>query len=272
MPELPEVETTRRGLEPFVVGAKIRDLIVRNPHLRWPVARNIAQHVRGREVNAINRRAKYLLFDCGTGNLLLHLGMSGSLRVLDESAAPQKHDHVDLVLANGKLVRFTDPRRFGSVHWAGGAPERHPLLAQLGVEPLSPEFDGAWLHAATRGRSVSIKHFVMNANQVVGIGNIYASEALFLAGIDPRLRAGRLSLQRAEQLVEAVKDTLGAALAAGGSSLRNYRHSDGELGNFQLRCNVYARADEPCRRCQAPIRMLRQGQRSTFFCPGCQKR
>jgi formamidopyrimidine-DNA glycosylase len=272
MPELPEVETTRRGLERFVVGAQIRDLIVRNPHLRWPVSRSIARHVRGQQIKAINRRAKYLLIDCGTGNLLLHLGMSGSLRVLDQGAAAQKHDHIDLVLGNGKLVRFTDPRRFGSLHWTGTEPEQHPLLAQLGVEPLSAQFNAQWLHDATRGRSASIKHFLMDAHQVVGIGNIYASEALFLAAIDPRLCAGRLSLPRAGHVVSAVKDTLHEALAAGGSSLRNYRHSDGELGNFQLRCNVYARAGEACRRCEGTVRALRQGQRSTFFCPRCQRR
>ncbi len=272
MPELPEVETTRRGLERHVVGAQIRDLVVRNPNLRWPVQRSIARKVRGQRINAIQRRAKYLLFDCGSGNLLLHLGMSGSLRVMDHDTAPQKHDHVDLVLSNGKLVRFTDPRRFGSLLWAGVHPENHPLLAQLGVEPLAPQFNALWLHQATRERNASIKHFLMDAHQVVGIGNIYASEALFLAGIDPRLPAGRLSLPRAERLVAAVQDTLRAALAAGGSSLRNYRHSDGELGNFQLRCNVYARAGESCRRCEHKIRVLRQGQRSTFYCPACQTR
>ncbi len=271
MPELPEVETTRRGLEHLVVGAQIRDLVVRNPHLRWPVPHNIARHVRGRQIAAITRRAKYLLFDCGGGNLLLHLGMSGSLRVVAAGTLPQKHDHADLVLTNGKLVRFTDPRRFGSLLWTD-QPEQHPLLARLGVEPLSPEFNANWLHAASRGRSASIKQFLMDAHQVVGIGNIYASEALFLAGIDPRMPAGRLSMPRAERLVSAARDTLNAALAAGGSSLRNYRHSDGELGQFQSCCNVYARSGEPCRRCGAVIRMLRQGQRSSFFCPRCQKR
>jgi formamidopyrimidine-DNA glycosylase len=272
MPELPEVETTRRGLERFVLGARIDQLIVRNPHLRWPVARGISRHVIGRQIKAVTRRAKYLLIDCGNGSLLLHLGMSGSLRVMDQGVTPQKHDHIDLVLEGGRLVRYTDPRRFGSLHWIGEHPERHPLLAHLGVEPLSADFNAAWLHQATRGRSADIKHFLMDARQVVGIGNIYASEALFLAGIDPRLRAGRLSLPRAQALVEAVRETLRNALAAGGSSLRNYRHSDGELGDFQTLANVYARAGEPCRRCKTPIRMLRQGQRSSFYCPRCQKR
>lgn len=272
MPELPEVETTRRGLEPVVVGTEIRDIVVRNPHLRWPVPRGLSRHVRGQRIRAITRRAKYLLIDCGAGHLMLHLGMSGSLRVLDQRTAPQKHDHVDLVLANGKMVRFTDPRRFGSLHWVAAQPERHPLLAGLGIEPLSDEFDADWLRAATRGRSCSIKQFLMNAREVVGIGNIYASEALFLAGIDPRMQAQRLSLARAARLVHGVRHTLQRALAAGGSSLRNYRHSDGELGQFQLRCHVYGRAGEACHDCGTPIRALRQGQRSTFFCPRCQRR
>jgi formamidopyrimidine-DNA glycosylase len=218
----------------------------------------------------VSRRGKYLLVGCGDGHLILHLGMSGSLRVLPAGTPAQKHDHFDLVLGD-RLLRLRDPRRFGAVLWTAGRLEAHPLLAHLGIEPLSRALDGAALHALTRGHRTSIKQFLMDGRRVVGVGNIYASESLFRAAIDPRTRASRLSPVRCARLARAVKDTLRAAIRAGGSSLRDFVSSDGSLGCFQSRTLVYDRAGAACRRCGRPIRRIVQGQRATFFCPGCQK-
>ena len=272
MPELPEVETTRRGLAPHLQGQRVAAVIVRNRALRWPVPRDLAAKVAGRTVRAVERRGKYLMIDCGTGWIILHLGMSGSLQVVPQSIPAGKHDHFDLVLASGMVARLTDPRRFGAVLWASDDPLRHPLLARLAPEPLGAEFDAKWLHTHTRGRSASIKTMVMNSHVVVGVGNIYASESLFHAGIHPSLAAGRLSLTRCANLVLAIKKTLSSAIDAGGSSLRNYVGAEGRPGTFQQTCFVYGRQGEPCRRCGTAIRALRHGQRSTFFCPTCQRR
>lgn len=271
MPELPEVETTRRGLEPHLTGQRIEDMTVRNRNLRWPVPRNLPALVRGRTVRAVRRRGKYLLIDCGNGWLLLHLGMSGSLRVVPSQTPPGKHDHVDLLLGSGQAVRLTDPRRFGCVLWCDADPAQHKLMATLGPEPLDGEFVAHWLHARTRGRSAPIKSVLMDSHTVAGIGNIYASEALFLARIHPATPARQLSLKQCEKLVSAVRETLLAAIAAGGSSLRNFVGSDGKPGYFQQQYAVYGRSGESCRICFTVIRNEALGQRSSYFCPRCQR-
>jgi len=272
MPELPEVETTRRGLAPLVTGQRVRGVVIRNRALRQPVPRALPRLIGGATIRALSRRGKYLLFDCGAGTLILHLGMSGRLWVVRDGAAPTAHDHFDLVLEDGTVVRLRDPRRFGLVLWQAGAPLAHALLARIGPEPLSAGFDGAALHAATRGRSTAIKHVIMDSHVVAGVGNIYANEALFRAGIDPRTIARRLSSARCAALAANIRETLEIAIAAGGSSLRDYVRSDGMAGNYQSQFLVYDRAGEPCPRCAGAIREIRQGQRSTFFCPRCQKR
>jgi formamidopyrimidine-DNA glycosylase len=272
MPELPEVETTRRGLEPLLVGQRIRGAVVRNRRLRQPVPRRLPQLLAGATVRSLARRGKYLLVDCGAGTLILHLGMSGRLWVVDGATPATAHDHFDLVLESGAVVRLRDPRRFGLVLWQDGDPLAHSLLAEIGPEPLSGEFDGTWLHRATRNRDAAIKSILMDSHVVAGIGNIYANEALYRAGISPRTPAGRLSRDRCALLVEKIRETLELAITAGGSSLRDYVAADGLAGNFQSQFMVYDRAGEACRRCGAKIRGVRQGQRSTFFCPRCQRR
>lgn len=272
MPELPEVETTRRGLEPLLVGQRIRSVVVRNRKLRQPVPRRLAQLIAGATVHSLARRGKYLLVECDTGTLILHLGMSGRLWVVTDGAAPAPHDHFDLVLDNGMVVRLRDPRRFGLVLWQPGNPLAHTLLAKIGPEPLSAEFDGAWLHRVTRNRDAAIKQVLMDGRIVAGIGNIYANETLFRAGISPRTSARRLSRERCRVLAAKIRETLELAINAGGSSLRDYLRSDGMAGNYQSQFTVYDRAGEPCRRCGTAIREIRQGQRSTYFCPRCQRR
>lgn len=269
MPELPEVEITRRGIEPFVLGKTITGVTVRNPNLRQRVPRNLARIVVGRRVERLRRRGKYILFDFDAGSLIVHLGMSGSLRLIDAQSAPRKHDHVDLVFGRSAL-RLRDPRRFGMILWSRGDTSRHPLLARLGVEPLSEAFTAEFLYRVTRGRGVGIKQLLMNAGVIVGVGNIYANESLFKAGIHPRARARRLSRARCARLVEAVRETLVAAIAAGGSSVRDFVHSDGASGYFQHNYYVYDRAALPCRVCGAGIRVARLGQRSSFYCTTCQ--
>jgi formamidopyrimidine-DNA glycosylase len=269
MPELPEVEVTRRGLAPHLTGRTISGVAVREPRLRWPVTVS-ARALKGLSVRSIARRGKYLLIDCGAGHLIVHLGMSGSLRVLPRETPPGKHDHFDLELGD-VLLRLRDPRRFGAVLWFTGRVEQHRLLAGLGMEPLERKFDGKHLHALTRGSRLAIKPLLMDAKRIVGVGNIYANESLFLAGIHPRLQAHRLSLARCVLLATGIKATLRAAIRAGGSSLRDYAGATGELGCFQMRYAVYGREGLQCRRCNTPVRRVVQGQRSTFFCPACQR-
>ena len=271
MPELPEVETTRRGLLPHVVGRRIHDVVVRNRNLRWPVPRDLARRLRGEQVLAIRRRGKYLLFDCRQGHLLVHLGMSGRLSLVPRDQPPRTHDHIDLQLEGSGAVRLTDPRRFGAMLWLRTPAERHVLLRSLGIEPLEEGFDGAALQRLARGRRVAVKHFLMNSRLVTGVGNIYASEALFRAGIHPLRSVARISRARYDRLAQSIRATLERALEAGGSSLRDFASVDGTLGHFQLQTAVYGREGEPCRRCKTPIRLLRQGQRSTYFCPRCQR-
>jgi formamidopyrimidine-DNA glycosylase len=275
MPELPEVEVSRLGLLPHLAGQGIVDAAFRAPKLRHAIPRNLAARLIGLRVTTIVRRGKYLLFDCqssaGGGWLILHLGMSGSLRLVAPDTPAQKHDHVDLIFAR-TTMRFRDPRRFGTLLWhEGGDVGQHPLIAVLGIEPLTPAFDGDWLYAHTRGRSAPIKTVLMDSHGIVGIGNIYAAEALFKAGISPLRAAARIGRERCALLAAAVRATLKRAIAAGGSSLRDYVHSDGGAGSFQLACAVYDRAGEPCPRCGAPVRSIRQAGRSTFYCARCQR-
>ncbi|MEW5771689.1 MAG: bifunctional DNA-formamidopyrimidine glycosylase/DNA-(apurinic or apyrimidinic site) lyase [Pseudomonadota bacterium] len=275
MPELPEVETVCRGLAPHLVGHRLRGARVREARLRWPVPEDLGARVSGHEVVELRRRGKYLVMrlrrEDQEGYLLLHLGMSGSLRLTPAETPPERHDHVDLLLEDGQCLRLRDPRRFGALLWCDD-PSAHPLIAPLGVEPLSPGFDGAFLHALCRGSRLAIKALIMDAHRLVGVGNIYANEALFHAGIDPRLAAGRLSRPRCERLAGAIRETLTRAIAAGGSTLRDFVDGHGKPGYFQQTYFVYGRAGEPCRTCGQPIRHLTQGARSTFFCAHCQKR
>lgn len=270
MPELPEVEITRRGLLADLPGRTVDAVVVRNPALRYPLPRTLGRILAGQVLRGIGRRGKYLLFDFGSGTLIVHLGMSGSLRLVPAVEPAGRHDHLDLVFGTTAL-RLRDPRRFGAVLWERGDVAAHPLIAPLGIEPLSTGFTAGWLHAATRGRTTAIKVFLMDSHVLVGVGNIYASESLFRARIDPRTPAGRLSGQRCARLVPAVQETLQAALAAGGSTLRDFMHSDGSAGWFQQHYFVYGREGEPCRACGTNIKAARLGQRSTFFCPRCQR-
>lgn len=271
MPELPEVETTRRGLEPLVLGATVTAVVVRNRALRLPVPHDLARTLDGRRIDALERRGKYLLFRAGDGTLIVHLGMSGRLWVVTPDTALAPHDHFDLALGNGNIVRFRDPRRFGLLLWQRGDPLAHKLLRDIGPEPFSDDFNAAWLYGETRARSAAIKTALMDSHLVAGVGNIYASEALFRAGINPKLPARRLGPARCGALVQTVRATLAEAIEAGGSSLRDYVNSKGEAGYFQNNFAVYGRTGKPCLTCATPIRELVLGQRSTFYCPRCQR-
>ena len=271
MPELPEVETIARGVRPVLLGQRIDRVVVREPRLRWRVADDLAPRLAGRTVRDVRRRAKYLVVDAGPESLIAHLGMSGRLLVVEADAPPARHDHVDVVLGSGLAVRLRDPRRFGSLHVAA-APDEHRLLAGLGPEPLGDRFDGAYLFAVSRGRTVSIKDLLLNSRIVAGIGNIYASEALFAARVHPRTAAGRLGRVRLARIAAAVRAVLQRAIDTGGTTLRDYRTPGGDPGLFTIELAAYGRAGQPCPRCGATIRALRQGGRSTFYCPRCQRR
>lgn len=271
MPELPEVETTRNGIRPHAEGRLLTGLVVRNGRLRQPVPADLPAHIVGVRLLGVSRRAKYLLFDFGAGTVIVHLGMSGSLRVVPANELPRPHDHIDFVFGDTAL-RLRDPRRFGMVLWQDGDALRHPLLAHLGPEPLDDAFDGAWLYRVSRGLRAPIKHVLMDSRRVVGVGNIYASESLYRARIHPMEPAGRLGPKRCERLVAAVRDTLQAAIAAGGSSLRDFVGGDGKPGYFQQQYFVYGRDGEACRVCGSEVRRIVSGQRATFFCPRCQRR
>ena len=276
MPELPEVETTLRGLAPHLVGAVITGVAIRCPRLRWPIPESLPELLTGQLIRSLRRRAKYLLLDTDAGTLILHLGMSGSLRILPTCTPVAPHDHFDLLLNNGCLMRLRDPRRFGAVLWHSGEVNTHPLLAKLGPEPLETyldrdSFDADYLYRMTRGRTVSIKQFIMDNHVVVGVGNIYACESLFRAGIRPQLKAGRLSLPRSARLVEEIRATLSEAITAGGSTLRDFVNASGNPGYFQQQHWVYGRSGEPCRSCGTPILQIKQGQRSSFYCNHCQR-
>jgi len=270
MPELPEVETTRRGLIAKLEGRTLISVHVRHRQLRWPVPANIKRLLRGRELKTITRRGKYLLFDFSGLTQIVHLGMSGSLRFAHPNEPATVHDHVDWVFADATVLRFRDPRRFGAVLLTDN-PKSHPLLAHLGPEPLSADFDGSTLYQSSRGATISIKNFIMDSKRLAGVGNIYASESLFAAGIRPGTAAGRLTRRACERLAKAIKTVLQAAIRSGGSSLRDYVAADGELGYFQLHTKVYDRNGLPCKICGTPIKRIVQGQRASFYCPRCQR-
>ncbi|MDT3706815.1 MAG: bifunctional DNA-formamidopyrimidine glycosylase/DNA-(apurinic or apyrimidinic site) lyase [Thiobacillus sp.] len=270
MPELPEVETTRLGLLPRLRGRALKRIVVRNPQLRWPVPDDLETRLAGLTLDTLDRRGKYLLFDFGVAAQIVHLGMSGSLRLVDPDEPAALHDHVDWLFDDGSVLRLRDPRRFGAVLWTDDV-ARHPLLAHLGPEPLTPAFDATYLHAQCQRRNAAIKQVIMDAQVVVGVGNIYASESLFHAGIRPATAARRLSRPASARLAAAIKKVLAAAIAAGGSSLRDYVGSGGEPGYFQLQTRVYDREGLPCTVCATPIRRIVQGQRASFYCPACQR-
>jgi formamidopyrimidine-DNA glycosylase len=276
MPELPEVEVTRRTLAPALEGRHIVAVDVRETRLRWPVPGDLSARLSGHRVERLSRRGKYLLWQFAHGTLISHLGMSGAWRIWPGGTvpAPRMHDHVDVVLAES-VLRLTDPRRFGALLWhpsESGLVTSHPLLANLGMEPFDPRFSGETLYSGTRGRAAAIKQVLLAGQIVVGVGNIYASEALFRAGINPRLASGRLGLQRCERLAAAVRDVLNEAIGVGGSTLRDFVSAAGNEGYFMLDAAVYERAGEPCCACGTLIRRLVQGQRSTYYCPRCQRR
>ena len=270
MPELPEVETTRRGIEPHVVGRSVARVIVRNAHLRWRVPDKLKKELPGQVIQSASRRGKYLLLVTHAGTVILHLGMSGSLRVAPCDQPADKHDHVDIALDNGDCLRLRDPRRFGAVLWTHDDPLTHKLLKDLGPEPLGPDFNGAYLFHTSRKRKRAVRDFLLDGHVVAGVGNIYANESLFLAGIRPSRAAGRLTQTQCEALVRTIRQTLNRAIKAGGTTLRDFRQASGQPGYFQLSLHVYGREGEPCPTCGTPIRARRQGQRTAFFCPKCQ--
>ncbi|CAG8999706.1 MAG: Formamidopyrimidine-DNA glycosylase [Candidatus Celerinatantimonas neptuna] len=269
MPELPEVETSRRGIEPYLLGVQVCHVNVRQPKLRWPVP-DVISHMQGQVVQAVRRRAKYLLLETNAGVCIIHLGMSGSLRVVDESVSVQKHDHVDWCLENGNILRLTDPRRFGAVLWWELPLDSHPLLGKLGPEPLSDQFSGSRLYQCSRGRTLAVKQLIMDNAVVVGVGNIYANEALFRAGLHPKLAAGKIGLARYEKLASSIRAVLAAAIEQGGTTLRDFSSVDGKPGYFKQELAVYGRDGQPCQTCGTLLQSCRLGQRNTFFCPHCQ--
>jgi len=270
MPELPEVETTRRGLAPLTEGRVIESVTVRQRQLRWPIPMALKKS-EGQAVVAMERRAKWLIWRLEAGHLLWHLGMSGSFRGWNPAPTPGPHDHVDIQMTGGHLIRYTDPRRFGALLWCPGDPREHPRLTGLGPEPFDPAFDGDYLYRLSRGRRGPIKQFIMNGQIVVGVGNIYACEALFAAGIHPRRPAGRVGRQRYDKLAQAIVSILQRAIEVGGTSLRDFTVGDGTPGYFGQSLTVYGREGKPCLQCQTPLRREVIGQRSTFFCPSCQR-
>jgi len=271
MPELPEVETTRRGISPHVLNKSISEVIIRQYRLRWPVMRSLNSKLIGQKISQLDRRAKYLIFHLQRGCMILHLGMSGSLRVLNKSAPPEKHDHVDIIFHDHCCLRFRDPRRFGSIHWTGREPLQHRLLRRLGPEPLGELFTAEHLYGNSRNRNQPVKTFIMDSRIVVGVGNIYASEALFASGIHPKRKAGNVSLSRYGSLTGSIKHVLNEAVKKGGTSLRDFVNSDGRPGYFRHELNVYDRAGQPCKLCLTEIKRFTLGQRSTYYCPECQR-
>lgn len=268
MPELPEVETTRRGIEPYVCNKVISDFIIRQPKLRWPIPGQLKQLVDA-TVTEVARRGKYLLLETVNGTCIIHLGMSGSLRITSQDVAPEKHDHVDVIFMDGTVLRLRDPRRFGAVLWAGCG-ELHPLLVKLGPEPLTDAFNGDYLFTRSRNRKLNIKAYIMDSHVVVGVGNIYANETLFAAGIDPRRAAGDISLTSYIKLVAEIKAVLSKAIEQGGTTLRDFVSADGQSGYFQVALKVYGRSGEVCLDCGELLTQIRQAQRSTWFCSNCQ--
>jgi len=271
MPELPEVETTKRGIEPHIIKRQVSTVHIRTPKLRWPIPRSLKKHLPANTIRTVSRRAKYILIGFDHGTLITHLGMSGSMRICPPSRAWRKHDHFALEFTHGKQLRLHDPRKFGSVLWSKEDPAKHKLLIKLGPEPLHEEFDGSYLHGASIGRKASIKQHIMNHHIVVGVGNIYASEALFLSAIHPKRAAGRVSLKRMHTLAKNIKIILQRSIEQGGTTLNDFLNENGEPGYFAQQLNVYGRAGEQCLSCDSVIRSIVLGQRSTFYCPSCQR-
>ncbi len=270
MPELPEVETTRRGLQPYLEQQIIQNVIIRDHRLRWPIVSDIIENLRGNRVQRIERRAKYLLFILDRGTVIIHLGMSGRLSILTRLSAPKKHDHFDIEFANHLVLRYTDPRRFGAFLWTETDPYSHPLLKNLGVEPLERNFTGKYLWHISRSRKIPIKSFIMDGKVVVGVGNIYANEALFIARINPKTPTNTISMQEFRRLVLAIKQVLREAIKRGGTTLKDFLNSEGKAGYFANQLQVYGREDLPCVRCGCPLKTTRIGQRSTVYCEKCQ--
>lgn len=270
MPELPEVETSRRGIEPHIIGQTVKQVVIRQKQLRWPVPSTIKQQLVSQKIESVDRRGKYLLLGSAAGTLIIHLGMSGSLRILPEGTAAEKHDHFEILFSNGKLLRLRDPRRFGAVLWTKKDPLDHKLISSLGPEPLDEDFNTDYLYQQGKNRKTPIKSLIMNSQVVVGVGNIYASESLFLAGINPRRASNRLSKQRYQKLVNAIKQVLQLAIRQGGTTLRDFTREDGKPGYFQQTLSVYGRAGQPCPSCNHPVKQFTLGQRSTYYCPHCQ--
>ncbi len=271
MPELPEVETTCRGIAPHILGQTVKQVIIRNPSLRWPVPDNLHQTLSGLKIEAVTRRAKYLLLATNKGTVLLHLGMSGNLRIVSTDQAIGKHDHLDFVFTNGTVMRFNDPRRFGAVLWTDEPVAEHQLLKDLGPEPLLADFTGDLLFERSRNRKIAVKSFIMDSHIVVGVGNIYANEALFMAGIQPIGQAGKISLARYQKLAECIRLVLHNAIEQGGTTLRDFVNETGKPGYFQQQLKVYGRSGLPCISCQHPLTEIRISNRSTVFCENCQK-
>lgn len=269
MPELPEVEVSRMGIAPHVTGQRVTDIVIRNPQLRWPVPEAIRQIV-GQEIRRVSRRAKYLMLETDAGYAIVHLGMSGSLRVLPAGIPPEKHDHVDLCLASGEVLRYNDPRRFGAWLWQDKGGE-HPVLAKLGPEPLSEAFCAQYLQEKARGKRTAIKQFIMDNHVVVGVGNIYANESLFSAGIHPKREAGKVSAKRLAVLVGEIKAVLAFAIEQGGTTLKDFKNADGKPGYFAQELQVYGKAGQPCPRCDKLLSEVKIGQRTTVYCSDCQK-
>lgn len=270
MPELPEVETTRRGITPQTQHQTITQIVIRNASLRWPVDENLPQKLPGLVIFDIQRRGKYLILKTAKGHLLIHLGMSGSLRVVPPESTVKKHDHIDLVMSNGLCLRYHDPRRFGAWLWWEGELNKHPLLEHLGPEPLSDEFNAPYLFAKSRKRQVAIKNFIMTSQTVVGAGNIYANESLFLSGIHPQMLASQLTLKQSERLVDNIKFVLARSIEQGGTTLRDFLSPDGTPGYFVQQLHVYGKTGEPCSTCGTAIEKVIINQRASFYCPNCQ--
>jgi len=270
MPELPEVETSRRGIEPYILKQTVTDVIIRQKKLRWPIPGTLKPQLTSQLIRQVDRRGKYILLRTDAGTVIIHLGMSGSLRILDKSVAAEKHDHIDICFSNNKVLRLRDPRRFGSVLWTKADPLKHKLIIKLGPEPLSDEFNANYLFNASRNRKTAIKTFLMNSQIVVGVGNIYANESLFSAGINPKRLANKISLPRYEKLVDDIKTILQRSIEQGGTTLRDFTQQDGKPGYFQQTLAVYGRTSEPCIQCGKPLKQITQAQRSTFYCTHCQ--
>ena len=271
MPELPEVETSRRGIEPHIVNQTIARVIIRQKQLRWPIPASLIKNLPSEKIISVNRRGKYLLLETRKGTLIIHLGMSGSLHIVNQKSSAEKHDHFDIEFSNKKTLRLRDPRRFGSVLWTTKDPLTHKLIEKLGPEPLTDEFTAEYLHLLSRKRKVAIKTFIMNSHIVVGVGNIYANEALFMAGINPKRIASQISLVRYQSLVSAIKSILHQAIKQGGTTLRDFSREDGKPGYFQQQLNIYGKAEQPCPNCNHLIKQIRQQQRSSYYCSYCQK-